>query len=99
VERWRKTLYQVIRGVTAQTAIHSGDSDRNKRRIACQSQRFGESVNVRYYDLFDPACLSMPPGVQLPLVLVNSEVLSCGGKISVPVIREKIETILKKEIA
>jgi hypothetical protein len=54
---------------------------------------------VRYYDLFDPACPPMPPGVQLPLVLVNSEGLSCGGKISVPVIREKIETILKKEIA
>jgi disulfide oxidoreductase YuzD len=56
-------------------------------------QRFGESVDVRYFDLFDPACLPMPPGAQLPLVLVNGEVLSGGGKISVPAIWRKIETI------
>ena len=62
-------------------------------------QRFGERVDVRYYDLFDPACPPMPSGAQLPLVLVNSEVLTSGGKISVPVIRGKIEVVLKKEIA
>lgn len=62
-------------------------------------QRFGEAVQVQYFDLFDPACPSMPTGAQLPLVLVNGEVLSSGGKISVPAIRRKIEIILEKKVA
>ena len=62
-------------------------------------QRFGEGVQVQYFELFDPACPPMPSEAQLPLVLVNGEVLSSGGKISVPMIRVKIEAILKKEIA
>lgn len=61
-------------------------------------QRFGEGVQVQYFDLLDPACPPMPPGAQLPLVLVNAEVLSSGGKISIPRIRSKIEVILEKEI-
>jgi hypothetical protein len=28
--------------------------------------RFGDVVRVDYYDLFDPACPELPPGVQLP---------------------------------
>lgn len=62
-------------------------------------QHFGEGLRVQYFDLFDPACPSMPPGAQLPLVLVGGEVLSSGGKISVPAIRRKIEVILEKEKA
>ncbi|MBE3039985.1 MAG: hypothetical protein IMZ62_14400 [Chloroflexi bacterium] len=62
-------------------------------------QCFGEGVQVQYFELFDPACPPMPSEAQLPLVLVNGEVLSSGGKISVPMIRVKIEAILKKEIA
>jgi len=62
-------------------------------------QRFGEGVQVQYFELFAPACPPMPSEAQLPLVLVNGEVLSSGGKISVPMIRVKIEAILKKEIA
>ena len=57
------------------------------------SQRFGERVKVQYIDLIDLACPLVPSGAQLPLVLVNGEVLSGGGKISVPAIRRKIETI------
>lgn len=60
-------------------------------------QRFGEGVQVQYFDLFDPACPPMPVNAQLPLVLVNREVLSSGGKISVPAIRRKIEAILDIE--
>lgn len=60
-------------------------------------QRFGKAVDMHYFDLFDAACPSMPPGAQLPLVLVNGEVLSGGGKISVPVIRRKIESIIEKQ--
>ena len=53
--------------------------------------RFGESVQVKYYDLFDANCPPIPAGAKLPLVLVNAEVLSSGGKISVPAIRKRIE--------
>ena len=56
-------------------------------------QRFGKGVQVQYFVLFDPACPPMPSGAQLPLVLVNGEVLTMGGKISVPAIRRKIEMI------
>jgi disulfide oxidoreductase YuzD len=57
------------------------------------NQRFGDRVHVQYFDLFDPACPSMPSDAQLPLVLVNGEVLSSGGKISVPALRRKIESL------
>lgn len=58
--------------------------------------KFGEAVEVRYYDLFDADCPSMPANSQLPLVMVNGEVISSGGKISVPLIRRKIETIVEQ---
>ena len=62
-------------------------------------QRFGEAVQVQYFDLFDLACPSIPNGAQLPLVLVNDEELSSGGKISVPAIWRKIEDIMEKQTA
>ena len=61
--------------------------------------RFGEAVKVHYYDLFDADCPSMPPGAQLPLVLIEGEVVSSGGKISIPIIRRKVEELIEKEIA
>jgi hypothetical protein len=61
--------------------------------------RFGEAAQVQYYDLFDVDCPSMPNGAQLPVVLVNGEATINGGKISIPAIRRKIETLLEKEIA
>jgi disulfide oxidoreductase YuzD len=54
---------------------------------------FGDSVRVDYYDLFDPACPVLLPGAQLPLVLINGEVLSSGGKISMPAIRRRVEAL------
>lgn len=59
--------------------------------------RFGEAVEFRYFDLFDADCPAMPNEAQLPLVLINGEVLSSGGKISVPAIRHKIESIMEKQ--
>ena len=59
--------------------------------------RYGDNVLVQYYDLFDPACPSLPADAQLPLVLINSEVLSSGGKISIPDLRRKIEFFMKQE--
>jgi hypothetical protein len=54
-------------------------------------RHYGDPVRVEYYNLFDPDCPPMPPGGQLPLVLVNGEILSSGGKISVPAIRKRLE--------
>jgi hypothetical protein len=54
--------------------------------------RFGTAVHVQYFDLFDPDCPILPQDVQLPLVLVNGQVLASGGKISVPVIRRHLES-------
>jgi disulfide oxidoreductase YuzD len=61
--------------------------------------RFGDEVEVKYYDLFDADCPPMPAGAQLPLVLVNGEVTLNGGKIAVPVIRRKIENVMETQAA
>lgn len=61
--------------------------------------RFGEAVEVRYYDLFDADCPAMPQDAQLPLVLVDGEVLSSGGKISIPIIRRRTEELIEKQAA
>lgn len=55
--------------------------------------RFGATVRVDYYDLFDPACPALPPNAQLPLVTVNGAVLTSGGKISLPAIRRRLEEL------
>lgn len=54
-------------------------------------RRYGSSVDVIYYDLFDADCPSMPEDAQLPLVLINGDVLSSGGKLSMPAIRRRLE--------
>ncbi|MCZ7573573.1 MAG: hypothetical protein M5U01_33900 [Ardenticatenaceae bacterium] len=46
-----------------------------------------------YFDLFDPACPPLPAGAQLPLVLVNGDLLSSGGQISMPAIRRRLEAL------
>lgn len=61
------------------------------------SNRFGDGVCVEYYDLFDPACPPIPPGSELPLVMIEGEVLTAGGKISVPAIRKRLEALDSKE--
>ncbi len=55
--------------------------------------RFGDRVRVRYFDLFDPDCPTLPASAQLPLVLIGGEALSTGGKISVPAIRKRLEAL------
>ncbi|MBI5566114.1 MAG: hypothetical protein HY870_14555 [Chloroflexi bacterium] len=55
--------------------------------------RFGGSVRVQYFDLFDADCPALPDGAQLPLVLIAGEVLSSGGKISTPAIRKRVEAL------
>lgn len=55
--------------------------------------RYGEKVCVQYYDLFDPDCPTLLPDSQLPVVFVNEMLVSSGGKISIPLIRKKIEEL------
>jgi hypothetical protein len=55
--------------------------------------RYGEAVTVAYYDLFQPDCPALPEGAQLPLVLINGDVLSSGGKLSMPAIRKRLEAM------
>ncbi len=56
--------------------------------------RFGETVRVEYYDLFDPACPPLLPGTQLPAVYINGELFSSGGKINGPAIRKRVEDLV-----
>ena len=55
--------------------------------------RFGDAVQTDYYDLFDPGCPDIPANAHLPVVMVDGQLLSSGGKISVPAIRKKLEEI------
>jgi hypothetical protein len=55
--------------------------------------RYGPAVSVAYYDLFDAGCPRLPEGAQLPLVLINGDVVTSGGKLSLPVIRKRLETL------
>ncbi len=55
--------------------------------------RFGDAVQVQFVDLFDGDCSSLPPGPQLPLVLINDEVLSSSGKVSIPAVRQRLEAL------
>lgn len=91
----------VIQIIGAPIACKDGvkDSWREVAKWAANQLKghFGEAVDIRYFDLFDTACPSIPDNAQLPLVLINGEVLTRGGKISIPVIRRKIESILEKE--
>ncbi len=59
--------------------------------------RFGDQVRVQYYDLFDPQCPAIPPKGQLPVVMVDGQVISCGGKISIPLIRKYLEAAMGAE--
>jgi hypothetical protein len=87
----------VVQIISAPIACADGVKD-TWREIAALTydqlrRRFGEMVKVEYFDLFDPTCPSLPAGVQLPLVLINKEIFSSGGKISVPAIRKHLENL------
>jgi disulfide oxidoreductase YuzD len=87
--------------VGAQVACAKGTKDSWRDVAAWVSGKlkvyFGDGVKVKYYDLFDPACPPIPVDAQLPLVIVEGEVLSSGGRISVPAIQRKILSIMEKQ--
>jgi disulfide oxidoreductase YuzD len=55
--------------------------------------RFGAEVQVQYYDLFDTDCPALRPGAQLPVVMVAGEMISNGGKISIPLLSRHIAAL------
>jgi hypothetical protein len=87
----------VVQIIGASVACAEGVKD-TWREIAALAndqlrRRFGQMVKVQYFGLFDPTCPSLPAGVQLPLVLINNEIFSSGGKISIPAIRKHLENL------
>jgi hypothetical protein len=56
---------------------------------------FGDRVQVKFYNLFDMDCPPIPAEAQLPLVLIEGQVVSSGAKISVPHLRKKIEELIE----
>jgi disulfide oxidoreductase YuzD len=56
-------------------------------------RQYGTAVSITYYDLFDPNCPPLPPDTQLPLVLVNGDVVTNGGKLSMPAIRRHLDAL------
>ncbi len=91
------TGVMVVQIVGAPVACAEGVKD-SWREVAAWAAnqlraRFGDTVRVDYYDLFDAACPPIPSGAQLPVVLVAGELLSSGGKISIPSIRKRLETL------
>lgn len=56
-------------------------------------RRYGAAVDVVYHDLFDADCPPLPEDARLPLVLINGEVLTSGGKLSMPAIRRRLEAL------
>lgn len=61
--------------------------------------RFGDAVRIEYYDLFDTDCPSLPNHAQLPLVLIDGQILSSGGKLPLPAIRRRIEALIAENNA
>ena len=59
--------------------------------------RFGDAVQVEYFDLFDADCPALPSDAELPVVLVHGELLSSGDKISGPQIRRRVEALLNSD--
>ena len=97
---WQMSVPVLVQIIGAPIACSDGvkDSWREVTRWAGGQLKtfFGDEVSVQYYDLLDTDCPSIPPGTQLPLVLVNGEMLSNGGKISVPLIRKQVEALRVK---
>jgi hypothetical protein len=49
--------------------------------------RFKDKVEVEYFELFDKKCPSFPSDAQIPIILIDGELFSSGGKIAIPRLR------------
>ena len=64
-------------------------------------RRFGERVEVEHIEIFSPRSFEFPgvmaaieAGGELPLVTVGDRIVSQGGKLSGPIIRQADEALL-----
>ena len=55
------------------------------------SVRFPNKVEVEYFDLFDERCPSFPKDAQIPVVLIDGDLFSSGGKIAIPHLLKYLE--------
>lgn len=55
---------------------------------------FKDEVEINYYDLFDRQCPTFPKEAQIPIVMVDDELFSAGGKIDIP----KLKNYLKNKL-
>jgi len=87
------------------TACATGVTDTWRKAAGWARQqltaRFGQQVTVEYCDLFSPEMDRFPEVMalvaagqgQVPLIFVGDELLSAGGKVSVPDIRRRLEAL------
>jgi len=54
---------------------------------------YGDQVEVEYFDLFDANGPKLPKDARLPVVMINSEVICMGEKISIPLIKKNLESL------
>ena len=90
----RNILVQII-GTPVACATGVKDTWRDLAAWAADqlNQRYGQSVEIRYHDLFDPDCPTVPADAHLPLVLVDGDVAINGGKLSIPVLCKHLESL------
>jgi hypothetical protein len=85
---------RVVKIIAAPIACSEGYTDAWRETAEWASGQlknvFGEAVEVIYFDLFDPGCPQLPEGARLPVVMINGEMFSNGGKISIPAIRKRL---------
>ena len=55
------------------------------------SVRFQNQVEVEYFDLFDKKCPHFPANAQIPIVIIDGELFSSGGKIAIPRLRTYLD--------
>ncbi len=96
----------VVRIYGAPTACSTGRTDawRDVATLMGRQwkERFGELVDFEYVDLFGPEASRFPhvlarvsqDNLALPLVYVNGELFSSGGKLNGPAIRRRIEALI-----
>ncbi len=97
----------VVRIFGTLTACSTGVTDgwRNTATMMGRQlkERLGDQVVLEYWDLFGPEMDRFPEvlaavsrdGLALPLVYVNGELFSSGGKLNGPAIRRRIEALLQ----
>ncbi len=70
-------------------------------------ERFGDRVDFEYVNLFGPEASRFPHvlaqvsqnNLALPLVYINDELFSSGGKLNGPAIRRRIEALIGTVVA